>query len=87
MASNVEYKAASHLSDDVEEGELSSGRSSPGTIRENASECSTQTDDCNDTVTTMTVEVDNANTSQRHHNRTVLHQPTPMEIAGKSLSK
>ena len=41
------YKADSPLSYEVEEGELSSGsgRSSPGTIRDNESECSTQTDD------------------------------------------
>ena len=41
------YKTESPLSYDVEEGELSpgSGRSSPGTIRDNASDCSTQTDD------------------------------------------
>ena len=41
------YRAHSPLSYDVEEGELSSGsgRSSPGTIRDNASDCSTQTDD------------------------------------------
>ena len=41
------YKADSPLSYDVEEGELSSGsgRSSPGTIRDIASDCSTQMDD------------------------------------------
>ena len=40
------YRADSPLSYDVEEGELSSGsgRSSPGTVRDNASTCSTQTD-------------------------------------------
>ena len=39
------YQADSPHSYDVEEGELSSGsgRSSPGTIRDNASECGTQT--------------------------------------------
>ena len=46
------YRADSPLSYDVEEGELSSGsgRSSPGTVRDNASTCSTQTDD---RITTM----------------------------------
>ena len=41
------YKADSPLSYDVEEGELSpgSGRSSPGTVHDNASDCSTQKDD------------------------------------------
>ena len=53
------YKTDSPLSYDVEEGELSpgSGRSSPGTIPDNASDCSTQTDDHfdhpQDRVTTM----------------------------------
>ena len=38
MASNMEYEANTPLSYEVEEGELSSGsgRSSPGTIRDNA---------------------------------------------------
>ena len=57
------YKADSPLSYDVEEGELSSGsgRSIPGTIRDNATEFGTQTDDHIDnshpqeTVTTMRV--------------------------------
>ena len=82
----MEYKADSPLSYDVEEGELSSGRSSPGTIRENASECSKGTDDYNDSVTTMTVEVDNDNTPQQPNNRTVLNQPIPLEIARKLLN-
>ena len=68
MASSMDYesespyKADSPFSYDVEEGELSSGsgRSSPGTIRDHASDCSTQTDDqmgtTNDKVTTMRVE-------------------------------
>ena len=72
MASRMEYEPDSPLSY-MEEGELSSGRSSPGTIRENASECSTQTDDC-ETVTTMTVEVDNDQTPPPN-------QPRPLEIA------
>ena len=57
MASNMEYEADSPLSYDVEEGELSSGsgRSSPGTIRDNASECSSQTDEYNKTVNSMTI--------------------------------
>ena len=37
MASRMEYEPDSPLSYDMEEGELSSGRSSPGTLRENAS--------------------------------------------------
>ena len=58
------YRADSALSYDVEEGELSSGsgRSSPGTIRDNVSDCSTQTDDRfdnpHDRITTMRVEVE-----------------------------
>ena len=71
------------LSYDVEEGELSSGsgRSSPGTIRDNASECSTQTDDYIDnshpqeTVTTMRVEVEN--TTSDYFTQTALNQKTP----------
>ena len=61
------YRADSPLSYDVEEGELSSrsGRSSPGTKRDNASDCSTQTDDRfdkpHDRITTMRVEVKCAN--------------------------
>ena len=60
------YKADSPLSYDVEEGELSpgSGRSSPGTIRDNASDCSTQTDDNfdhpQDRITTLRIEVASA---------------------------
>ena len=78
MTSRVDYeqesphKADSPLSYHVEEGELSSGtgRSSPGTIRDRASECSTQTDDYIDnshpqeTVTTMRVEVENTTPEQ-----------------------
>ena len=81
------YKAESPLSYDVEEGEFSSGsgRSSPGTIRNNASESGTQTDDHIDndypreTVTTMRVEVEN--TSSEQFTKTALNQPTPQEIA------
>ena len=67
------YQADSPLSYDVEEGELSSGpgRSSPGTIRDNASDCSTQTDNRSDNphdrITTMRVEVECA-TSDQHTN-------------------
>ena len=76
MASKMEYetespyKADSPLSYDVEEGELSSGprRSSPGTIRDNASECSTQTDEYVETVTSMRVVVDNS-TDEQHTNK------------------
>ena len=93
MASRMEYepespyKADSPLSYDVEEGEISSGsgRSSPGTIRDNASECTTQTDDQfdnshpHDTVTTMRVEVDN--TTNEQYTQKALNQPTPQDIA------
>ena len=74
------YKTDSPLSYDVEEGELSpgSGRSSPGTIRDNALDCSTQTDDNfdhpQDRVTTMRIEVENAQQTQTN-------QRTPQEIA------
>ena len=76
MASGMDYEIESPyktdypLSYDVEEGELSpgSGRSSPGTIRDNASDCSTLTDDNfdhpQDRVTTMRIEVDNATSEQ-----------------------
>ena len=79
------YRADSPLSYDVEEGELSSGsgRSSPGTIRGNASDCSTQTEDrfdnSNDRITTMRVEVECATYDQ--HTQTALNQPAPNEIA------
>ena len=59
------YKVDSPFNYDVEEGALSpgSGRSSPGTIRDNASDCGTQTDDkmgnTDETVTTMRVHLDN----------------------------
>ena len=59
MTSKMEYLADSPLTYDVEGGELGSGLSSPGTIRENASECSTQTDDYNDTMTTRRADVNN----------------------------
>ena len=79
------YRADSPLSYDVEEGELSSGsgRSSPGTIRDNTSDCSTQTDDRfdnpHDRITTMRVEVECATSDQ--HTQTALNQPAPKEIA------
>ena len=87
MASKMEYepessyKADSPLSYDVEEGELSSGsgRSSPGTIRDNASECSTQTDEYVKMVTSMRVEVDN--TTDEQNARTGSIQLTPQELA------
>ena len=63
MASIMEDEADSTLSYDVEEGRLGSGRSSPRTIQENASECSSQTDDYNETMTTMRVEVNNDSTT------------------------
>ena len=69
MASNMEYdspyKSDSPFSYEVEDGELScgSGRSSPGTIRDCASNCGTQTDDqmiTNDEkVNTFRVELEN----------------------------
>ena len=77
------YKTDSPLSYDVEEGEPSpgSGRSSPGTIRYNASDCSTQTDDHfdhpQDRVTTMRIEVENVTSEQQ----TQTNQRTPQEIA------
>ena len=77
------YKADSPFNYEVEEGELSSGsgRSSPGTIRDNASDCGTQTDDqmgnTNETVTTMRVELDN----------TPENTQTPQEIARKIRNK
>ena len=77
------YKTDSPLSYDVEEGELrpGSGRSSPGTIRDNASDCSTQKDDNFDhpqgLVTTMRIEVENATSAQQ----TQTGQRTPQEIA------
>ena len=77
------YKTDSPLSYDVEEGELSpcSGRSSPGTIRDNASDCSTQTvdnfDHPQERITTMRIEVENAHSAQQ----TQTKQRTPQEIA------
>ena len=77
------YKTDSPLSYDVEEGELSpgSGRSSPGTIRDNASDCSTQTHDNfdhpQDRVTTMLIDLENATSAQQTHTA----QRTPQEIA------
>ena len=77
------YKTDSPLSYDVEEGELSpgSGRSSPGTVRDNASDCSTQTDENfdhpQDRVTAMRIEVENATSTKQ----TQTDQRTPQEIA------
>ena len=99
MASKMEFepeypsKADCPLSYDVEEGELcsGSGRSSPGTIRDNASECSTQTGDQfdnshpHDTVTTMRVEVDN--TTNEQYTLTALNQLTPQDIARSIAEK
>ena len=76
-------KADFPLSCDVEEGELSpgSGRSSPETTRDNASDCSTQTDDNidhpQDRVTTMRIEVEKVTFAQQ----TQTNQRTPQEIA------
>ena len=76
------YKTDSPLSYDVEEGELypGSGRSSPGTIRDNAFDFSTQTDDHldhpQDKVTTMRIEVENETSEQQ----TQTNQRTPQEI-------
>ena len=80
MANNMEYEADSPLSCSVQDGELNSGRSSPGSIRENASECSTQTDEYEQRITTMRVEVANETTSEQQ-TQTLLDQPTPREIA------
>ena len=77
------YKVDSPFNYDVVEGELSpgSGRSSPGTIRDNASDCGTQTDDqmgnTDETVTTMRVHLDN----------TPENTQTPQEIARKIRNK
>ena len=77
------YKEDSPLNYDVEEGELSrgSGRSSPGTIRDNASNCSTQTDENvdhpQDRVTSMRIEVENATSAQQ----TQTNQRSQQEIA------
>ena len=80
MANNMEYEADSPLSYSVEEGEPNSGHSSPGTIHENASECSTETDEYGERVTTMRIEVANESTSEKH-TQMALKQTTPMEIA------
>ena len=87
MASNMEYespyKSDSPFSYEVEDGELSceSGRSSPGTIRDCASECGTQTESNmitdNEKVTTFRVELEN---NQEH-------VQTPQEIARKINNK
>ena len=76
----MEYEADSPLSYVVEEGELGLGRFNPRTIQENASECSTQADDYNETVTTIRVEVNNDSTPEQQ-NQTALHQAAPLEIA------
>ena len=87
MATGMEYespyKSDYPFSYEVEEGELSSGsgRSSPGTVRDNASDCGTQTDDqmenISETVTTMSVHLDNTPQSTQ----------TPQEIARKIKNK
>ena len=87
MASNMDYespyKSDSPFSYEVEDGELSceSGRSSPGTIRDCASECGTQTESNmitdNEKVTTLRVELEN---NQEH-------VQTPQEIARKINNK
>ena len=77
------YKSDSPFSYEVEDGELSceSGRSSPGTIRDCASECGTQTESNmitdNEKVTTLRVELEN---NQEH-------VQTPQEIAWKINNK
>ena len=77
------YKSDSPFSYEVEDGELSceSGRSSPGTIRDCASECGTQTESNmitdNEKVTTFRVELEN---NQEH-------VQTPQEIARKINNK
>ena len=87
MASNMDYespfKSDSPFSYEVEDGELSceSGRSSPGTIRDCASECGTQTESNmitdNEKFTTIRVELEN---NQEH-------VQTPQEIAWKINNK
>ena len=74
------YKTDSPLSYDVEEGELSLG-SGQSSLRYNASDCSTQTDDNfdhpQDRVTTIRIEVENAASEQQ----TQTNKRTPQEIA------
>ena len=87
MASNMEYdspyKSDSPFSYEVEEGELSceSGRSSPGTIRDCASDCGTQTETNKiadgEKIKTFRVELEN---------ETRIVQ-TPQEIARKIQNK
>ena len=87
MTSNMDYdspyKADSPFSYEVEDGELSceSGRSHPGTIRDCASECGTQTESDmitdNEKVTTFRVELEN----------NPEHVQTPQEIARKIYNK
>ena len=87
MASNMDYespyKSDSPFSYEVEDGELSceSGRSSPGTIRDCASKCGTQTESNmitdSEKVTTFRVELEN---NQEH-------VQTPQEIARKINNK
>ena len=77
------YKSDSPFSYEVEEGELSceSGRSSPGTIRDCASDCGTQTETNmitdDEKVKTFRVELEN---------ETQIVQ-TPQEIARKIQNK
>ena len=87
MASNMDYdspyKSDSPFSYEVEDGELSceSGRSSPGTIRDSASDCGTQTETqmvTNDEkITTFRVELENEPE----------YKQTPQEIARKIQNK
>ena len=88
MASNMEYdspyKSDSPFSYEVEDGELScgSGRSSPGTIRDCASDCGTQTENQMEThddktITTFRVELENNPVSVQ----------TPQDIARKIRDK
>ena len=77
------YKSDSPFSYEVEEGELSceSGRSSPGTIRDCASDCGTQTE------TNMTTEEEKIKTFRVElENETQIVQ-TPQEIARKIQNK
>ena len=77
------YKADSPFNYDAEEVELSpgSGRSSPGTIRDNASDCGTQTDD------QMGNTDETATTKRVHLNNTPENTQAPQEIARRIRKK
>ena len=77
------YKSDSPFSYEVEEGELSceSGRSSPGTIRDCASDCGTQTE------TTMITEDEKIKTFRVELDNKTENVQTPQDIARKIQNK